>query len=206
MRKIQFILALLLCLPMQAQYFPFDVAKLNKAYEDLLAKPNSKAHQQAYLEAFPDTWEQFYMTYRYDNSPNYNLSMYNKAAEHIEALKDKLTLLPDSALCEKLINVSIKGWAEADAPSYLSSAVSQVMKMKPDAMFRHLAKLRKGHQMQFWQFYWSNIALSKTIENEFDALYKYSQQKYPTQAPIMKIAFDYFYNGVNYPGSYLNKD
>lgn len=196
MKKNLFLLLLVFCLPLQAQYFSFDIAKLNKSYEELMAQPNSKAHQQAYLEAFPGTWEEFYMVYRLSDSDD-DLSMNKKAFEHIKALENNLTLIADTVLCKRLINVSVKGWLDVDAPTYLQSVLHRVMWKKMDEMFQQLAKLRKGHQMQFWQFYWSSILPTKQYKEEFGYLYKLNHDVYPQESEIMKVAFNYFYDGVN---------
>lgn len=69
-----------------------------------------------------------------------------------------------------------------------------------DGMLTAISKLRKGHQMQFWQFYWSNSVKSDKLETEYRRLYKLNADKYPEQMKIMEIAFQHFYDGVNMGG------
>lgn len=196
-----FILLALIAQGAIAQYFPIDTARLNQSYAELLAHPNSKSHQEAFFITFPRTWMEFTMTYQYVPGKNYDLTMYFKSAEQIRAL-GKLTMIPDSTYCEKLIGIAVGAEWDADAPSYFKSLLHQVVQSKKDPMFKALAQLRKGNQMQFWQFYWSNIVRSKDLEKEFLQLKKESIGQYPDQVKIMSIAFDYFYDGIAIPEDY----
>ena len=184
-----------------AQYFPVDTARLNQSYAELIAHPDSESHQKAFFTAFPSTWMEFIMTYQYVPGKKYNLTMYSKSSEQISALS-KLTLIPDSTYCEKLIGIAVGAEWDADAPSYFRSLLHEIFQTKKDAMFKALSQLRKGNQMQFWQFYWSNIVRSKNLEKEFLQLKKESIEQYPDQVKIMSIAFDYFYDGIAIPHNY----
>ena len=79
------------------------------------------------------------------------------------------------------------------------------MKSKSDYILKAISKLRKGYQMQFWQFYWSNGVESKPLEKEYEDFLKSNIDSYPDEMKIMKIAFEYFYNGVNIDGGYLEE-
>ncbi len=46
-----------------AQYFPVDTARLNKAYRTLKQGNRTTETETEFLEAFPTTWLEFYMTY-----------------------------------------------------------------------------------------------------------------------------------------------
>lgn len=94
---------------------------------------------------------------------------------------------------------------DADAPSYYRDLLHRVMWDKMDVMLYTISQLRKGHQMQFWQFYWSSNVKSKPLETEFYRLSKLNIDSYPEEMKIMKTAFDYFYDGVNIDGGYLKK-
>ena len=67
MKRLAFTLTLLTLLATYAtaQYYPVDTARLNKAYDALMKKPRTAATEKEYLEAFPTTWMEFYMTYQY---------------------------------------------------------------------------------------------------------------------------------------------
>ena len=72
------------------------------------------------------------------------------------------------------------------------------MEKKSDVFMYCLSKIEKGHQMQFWQFYWSNIidGNAKADAKEFKALYKKYKRKYPQMMKRMDIAFENFSGGV----------
>ena len=48
-----------------AQYFPIDTARLNKAYKTLEQGKRTVETEMEFLEAFPTTGLEFYMTYCY---------------------------------------------------------------------------------------------------------------------------------------------
>ena len=52
----------IVALTVNAQYFPIDTARLNKAYRVLLQNPQSKELQLDFLNAFPKNWEDFNST------------------------------------------------------------------------------------------------------------------------------------------------
>ena len=91
---------------------------------------------------------------------------------------------------------------EADAPNYFQDLLHDAMWRKMDGMLNAISKLRRGHQMQFWQFYWSNPVKSKNLETEYQRLLKLNSDTHPEQMKTMEIAFQYFYDGVNIDGGY----
>lgn len=184
---------------MSAQYFTVDTARLNNAYRNLIETPNNPKVQEAYFEAFPATWKDYNMTYQYLSNDNYDLTMYHLADKQVRAFGN-LTSIPDSIYFKKLVNISIGARMGADAPSALQELLWEKMKTNMEEIFAYLSYLRKGHQMEFWEFYWSNIVESKDIPEEFYRLKKLNQEKHPQEVEIMADAFKYFYNGVNFEG------
>lgn len=198
MKKIVLIiLVALISNNMSAQYFPVDTARLNNAYRNLMEIPNDPKAQKAYFDAFPATWKDYNMTYQFFPNDNYDLTMYSLADRQVRAFGD-LTSILDAIYCNKLINIAVGARLEADAPNYLKGLLWEKMKMKMDCMFTTLSHLRKGHRMEFWGFYWSNIVESKEITEEFNRLKKLNEKKYPEEVEIMTDAFKYFNNGVNF--------
>ncbi|NMB50038.1 MAG: hypothetical protein GX997_06215 [Bacteroidales bacterium] len=185
-----------------SQTFPVDTAKLNTSFRELVSSPNTIERQKAFFEAFPNTWTEFMMTYQYNSENNYDLTMYNLAQKQIEALGGRVTLIKDSIYCKKLVNIAVGGELEADAPNYYQTLLHKTMWHRMDGMLEAISKLRKGHQMQFWQFYWSNPVKSKQIETEYNRLLKLNIDAYPEEMKTMKIAFEYFYDGVNIDGGF----
>ena len=189
----------------KSQTFLVDTAKLNSSFKELVDKPNTIERQKAFFDAFPNTWLEFVTTYQYVSEKDYDLTMYGLAEKQIEALGGRVTLINDSVYCRKIVNIAIGSVLEADAPSYYQSFLHRVMWAKMDAMLYTVSQLRKGHQMQFWQFYWSNPVKSQEIETEYKRLLKLNLDIYPEQMKIMEIAFAYFYDGVNIDGGYLKE-
>lgn len=186
-----------------AQYFQVDTARLNTAYRELVNNPDSKEKQEAFFYAFPDNWREFITTYGFCSKDGYDLTMYSAAHEHIAALGSKMSLINDTVYCRKLVNIAVGGVYGADAPNYFKTALHRTMQEKEGGMLHCISQLRKGHQMQFWQFYWSCNGKSDELEKEFARLYELNTGKYPDMMKTMEIAFRYFYNGVNIDGGYL---
>ena len=178
-----------------AQYFPVDTALLNKTYRKLLKNPQSRELQLDFFKAFPDNWDDFNSTYRYSDKDGYDLSMYNIACKHIQALGD-CKAINDTLYCNKLIALSVGALLDVDAPNHLQRLLHYTMQQRNDVFLYCLSKIEKGHQMQFWQFYWSNIVDGQSQEKEFEALYNINKEKYPCLMKTMSIAFEYFNTGV----------
>ena len=195
----RFILTLLLFATLfstaTAQYFPIDTALLNKTYRTLLQNPQSRELQLDFFKAFPDNWDDFNSTYKYIDKDGYDLSMYSQAYEHIKALAECYAI-NDTLYCNKLIALSVGASLDVDAPNYLQRLLHNTMKQRNDVFLYCLSEIEKGHQMQFWQFYWSNIVDGQSQKKEFEILYNINKEKYPSLMKTMSIAFEYFNNKV----------
>ena len=178
-----------------AQYFPIDTALLNKTYRTLLQNPQSRESQLVFFKAFPNNWDDFNSTYRYSDKVGYDLSMYSQAYQHIKALAECYAI-NDTLYCNKLIALSVGASLDVDAPNYLQGLLHNTMKQRNDVFLYCLSEIEKGHQMQFWQFYWSNIVDGQSQEKEFEVLYNINKEKYPSLMKTMSIAFEYFNNKV----------
>ena len=186
-----------------AQYFPIDTARLNNAYRALLQNPQSKELQLDFFRAFPENWDDFNSTYKYSDKNGYDLSMYNQAYEHIKALA-KCYTINDTLYCNRLIALSVGASLDVDAPNHLQGLLHYTMQQRNDVFLYCLAKIEKGHQMQFWQFYWSSIVDGQSQEKEFEALYNINKEKYPCLMKTMSIAFEYFNNKVLFIEDFKN--
>ena len=178
-----------------AQYFPIDTARLNNAYRALLQNPQSPKLQLDFFRAFPENWDDFNSTYKYSDKDEYDLSMYSQAYEHIKVLAECYAI-NDTLYCNKLIALSVGASLDVDAPNHLQRLLHYTMQQRNDVFLYCLSKIEKGHQMQFWQFYWSNIVDGQSQEKEFEALYNINKEKYPCLMKTMSIAFEYFNTGV----------
>ena len=186
-----------------AQYFPVDTARLNNAYRTLLQNTQSMELQQDFFKVFPDNWDDFNSTYKYSNKDGYDLSMYSQAYEHIKALAECYAI-NDTLYCNKLIALSVGALLDVDAPNHLQGLLHYTMQQRNDVFLYCLSKIEKGHQMQFWQFYWSNIVDGQSQEKEFEALYNINKENYPCLMKTMSIAFEYFNTGVLFMEDFKN--
>ena len=178
-----------------AQYFPVDTARLNSAYKQLMCSPQSPEKQKEFFDAFPRNWAEYYDMYKYCSKRGYDLSMYSKACEHVCALKN-CTTIDDTIFCNRLITLSVGASLDADAPNCLKGLLHSTMEKKSDAFMCCLSKIKNGHQMQFWQFYWSSIVENDNDKKEFKALYAKYKRKYPQMMKRMAGAFENFNDGV----------
>jgi hypothetical protein len=186
-----------------AQYFPIDTALLNKTYRKLLKNPQSRELQLDFFKAFPDNWDDFNSTYKYSDKEGYDLSMYSQAYEHIKALAECYAI-NDTLYCNKLIALSVGASLDADAPNHLQGLLHYTMQHRNDVFLYCLSEIEKGHQMQFWQFYWSNIIDGDYQLEEFNKLYNKNKEKYPAMIKTMSIAFEYFNTGVLFMEDFKN--
>lgn len=186
-----------------AQYFPVDTALLNKTYRKLLKNPQSRELQLDFFKAFPDNWDDFNSTYKYSDKDGYDLSMYSQAYEHIKALAECYAI-NDTLYCNKLIALSVGASLDADAPNHLQGLLHYTMQHRNDVFLYCLSEIEKGHQMQFWQFYWSNIIDGDYQLEEFNKLYNKNKEKYPAMMKTMSIAFEYFNTGVLFMEDFKN--
>jgi hypothetical protein len=186
-----------------AQYFPVDTALLNKTYRKLLKNPQSRELQLDFFKAFPDNWDDFNSTYKYSDKEGYDLSMYSQAYEHIKALAECYAI-NDTLYCNKLIALSVGALLDADAPNHLQELLHYTMQQRNDVFLYCLSKIEKGHQMQFWQFYWSNIIDGDYQLEEFNKLYNKNKEKYPAMMKTMSTAFEYFNTGVRFMEDFNN--
>ena len=186
-----------------AQYFPIDTALLNKTYRTLLQNPQSRESQLDFFKVFPNNWDDFNSTYRYSDKVGYDLSMYSQAYQHIKALGECYAI-NDTLYCNKLIALSVGASLDVDAPNHLQGLLHYTMQQRNDVFLYCLSKIEKGHQMQFWQFYWSNIVDGQSQEKEFEKLYNINKEKYPCLMKTMSIAFEYFNNKVLFMEDFKN--
>lgn len=185
-----------------SQFYPVDIVKLNNAYKTLMDHPKSASAQKVYFDAFPSTWEEFIMTYQYIPDKEYDLTMFFKAYDHLEAWYH-LTTIPDSIYCSKLISIAIGGRMQDGAHGFegLKPLLKWAMKRKMETMFSLLSHLRKGHQFEFWAFYWSSFNYHEEIQKEYELLKQRNEKPYADAVAIMSDAYKYFHNGVNPVGS-----
>jgi hypothetical protein len=79
------------------------------------------------------------------------------------------------------------------------------MKNRSDVFMHCLSKIEKGHQMQFWQFYWSSIMDNDEKKKEFKILYRKYKRKFPKMTKRMGVAYKNFSDGVLFISTFYDK-
>lgn len=172
------------------------ILDLKRVSSQLNLNPQSKEKQMAFLEAFPDSWEEFMAIYlHYDPLTGSYDRLYQQAPKHIESLKS-LDQVDDARLIPHLVDLTYgSSWA-ADAPNYLQEVLHELMTGKKDAFFAELSKRSKAAQFDFWAFYWSSPAKNGTdspYEKEKKALESAMKDKYPQIVRALSLAYEYYY-------------
>lgn len=186
-----------------AQYFPVDTARLNNAYRTLEQGICTEKTEMEFLKAFPTTWLEFYMTYCNVPDEACDNSICDMCTEHTTALFC-LSHINDTIKCKKIVDLTIgmkeSGECTGVYQDYLVGYIFKNEKLVLD----YLSTLRRGHQMQFWQFCWSTVTECDRI-HDFENLYNRNKEKYPEEMEISCNAFQYFYDGINYPELFPHK-
>lgn len=177
--------------------FPVDTARINKAYNALASEERDAGTEMEFLEAFPTTWLEFYMTYSYTYSDSLQNTICDMCSEHISALFG-LSHISDTVLCKKIVNLSVGMKDCGECTGVFQDYLIGYIFKNENLVLDYLSKLRKGHQMEFWQFCWSTVTECLRAEH-FEELYKRNKEKYPDLMDVSRIAFEIFYDGINYP-------
>ncbi len=182
-----------------AQYFPVDTARLNKAYRTLEQGNRTAETEMEFLEAFPTTWLEYYMTYCYRyNEDNYMCQMRDTHSTELF----NLTHINDTVLCKKIVNLTI-GMKDPGEGWYQDFLISYILNHE-NVVLNYISTLRTGHQMEFWQFCWSTVTECNRAEH-FEEFYNRNKDKYPKEMEISRVAFQHFYDGINYPALFPHK-
>lgn len=181
----------------EAQYFPIDTARLNNAYRSIISGERNIKTEMEFLEAYPTTWLEFYMTYSYVDDEEYDIEMSQLCTEHISTLFG-LSHINDTIKCKKIVDLTIGMKESGECTGVYQDYLVGYILSNEELVLDYLSKLKKGHQMEFWQFCWSTVTECNRIHN-FEELYRLNKQKYPEQMEISSTAFQYFYDGINYP-------
>ena len=132
----------------KAQYFPVDTAKLNKAYMTLKQGICTEKTEMDFMEAFPTTWLEFYMTYSYINDENYDISMSQICSEHLITLLG-LSHVNDTLLCKKVVNLTIGMKDNGECTSVYQDYLIGYIFKNEDLIINTLSKLKKGIKWNF---------------------------------------------------------
>ena len=190
--KVVFVFEIFFSANCFANGFSGDYSEICSAFE-ALQKNNSQQAQMQFFKAFPSNWYEFIKTY----GPG-PASLYKEYDSHLSAFEN-LNMIDDSVYIERLIYLSLGAMKDADAPTLLQDIIRRKMfqSEKMTKRFLHfIEKLQKGHQMQFWQFFWSNLIYNKELEQKYFFLLGLLSEN---GKEVVSIAYHYFNGGITYP-------
>ena len=187
-----------------AQIFPVDTANLNNAYKRLASEGHTAKTEMEFLDAYPTTWLEFYMTYTPVYDDGHQNMMCEMCSEHISTLFS-LSCINDTVFCKKIVNLTVGMKDSGECTSVYQDYLVGYVLSQEELVLNYLSKLRKGHQMQFWQFCWSTVTECSRAEH-FKELYNRNKNIYPELMEISRTAFEYFYDGINYPNLLPHKE
>ena len=172
-------------------FFPIDTAQLNSAYRTLIINPDNEEAQEQFFNSFPKNWSEFIITYQYDGTDDYDLTMYYLAYDHIKALGNNLPLIDKRTYYQRLINLGIGGYWDADGPNYLQYLLHSKMKENTKTILECLSQLDKEKQLQFWTFYWSygHCRDTEITDPEYNLLLTENEIKFPIVMETMKQVY-----------------
>ena len=198
MKRITFTMLLLTVLfAAKAQYFPIDTARLNSAYRAIISGERNIKTEMEFLETYPTTWLEFYMTYNYVDDKEYDIEMSQLCTEHISTLFG-LSHINDTVKCKKIVDLTIGMKESGECTGVYQDYLVGYILSNEELVLDYLSKLKKGHQMEFWQFCWSTVTECSRAE-AFNEIYNRMRNRFPREMEISRNAFRYFYNGINYP-------
>lgn len=181
----------------EAQCFFADTLKLTKAYENLQLHPCSYEAQKDFFDQFPNSWVELYNTYAYVYDDPKTTSLYCQMENHFDALSIQLLLIDDSLYCSKLIGLAIDATLRLDE---VSSVFRRHLREtlanhdRAEVMLDILFARPEMEQLQFWQFYWSNIIDDKMGHNELLLMnMRLTRMDRNKEAELMNEAFKHFY-------------
>ena len=181
----------------KGQYQDPSPVRLHTAFETLSFLPDS-TNQQLFFEAFPNTGESFSLLY--EKNPQLigtSLDLHTEVFEHIHAFWN-LTWVPDSTFIEKAVRISCGLRYGLGATWYWQWHLRDALRQpaRAQGILVEVARLRRGHQMQFWSLVWS-ASNSDDRDLLFEWLRTYMLKHVPQTVEISDLAFRFFHGHTN---------
>ena len=177
----------------RGQYQEPSPEKLCAAFETLSFLSDS-TRQLVFFNAFPNTGEQFSLLY--EENPHLTGTPFDLHTEgflHIHAFWN-LTRVPDSTFIEKAVRISCGLRYGLGASWYWRWHLREALRqpVRANGILIEVARLRRGHQMQFWSLVWST---SKSDDRDllFEWLRTYMQKHVPQTVEVSDLAFRFFH-------------
>ena len=181
----------------KGQYQDPSPVRLHTAFETLSFLPDS-TNQQLFFEAFPNTGESFSLLY--EKNPQLigtSFDLHTEGFEHIHAFWN-LTWVPDSTFIEKAVRISCGLRYGLGASWYWQWHLRDALRhpARAQGILVEVARLRRGHQMQFWSLVWST-SNSDDRDLLFEWLRTYMLKHVPQTVEISDLAFRFFHGHTN---------
>ena len=181
----------------KGQYQDPSPVRLHTAFETLSFLPDS-TNQQLFFEAFPNTGESFSLLY--EKNPQLigtSLDLHTEGFEHIHTFWN-LTWVPDSTFIEKAVRISCGLRYGLGATWYWQWHLRDALRQpaRAQGILVEVARLRRGHQMQFWSLVWST-SNSDDRDLLFEWLRTYMLKHVPQTVEISDLAFRFFHGHTN---------
>ena len=197
MRELILMLFLICAVRAKGQYQDPSPVRLHTAFETLSFLPDS-TNQQLFFEAFPNTGESFSLLY--EKNPQLigtSFDLHTEGFEHIHAFWN-LTWVPDSTFIEKAVRISCGLRYGLGASWYWQWHLRDALRQpaRAQGILVEVARLRRGHQMQFWSLVWST-SNSDDRDLLFEWLRTYMLKHVPQTVEISDLAFRFFHGHTN---------
>ena len=197
MRELILMLFLICAVRAKGQYQDPSPVRLHTAFETLSFLPDS-TNQQLFFEAFPNTGESFSLLY--EKNPQLigtSLDLHTEGFEHIHTFWN-LTWVPDSTFIEKAVRISCGLRYGLGATWYWQWHLRDALRQpaRAQGILVEVARLRRGHQMQFWSLVWST-SNSDDRDLLFEWLRTYMLKHVPQTVEISDLAFRFFHGHTN---------
>ena len=197
MRELILMLFLICAVRAKGQCQDPSPVRLHTAFETLSFLPDS-TNQQLFFEAFPNTGESFSLLY--EKNPQLigtSLDLHTEGFEHIHAFWN-LTWVPDSTFIEKAVRISCGLRYGLGATWYWQWHLRDALRQpaRAQGILVEVARLRRGHQMQFWSLVWST-SNSDDRDLLFEWLRTYMLKHVPQTVEISDLAFRFFHGHTN---------
>ena len=197
MRELILMLFLICAVRAKGQYQDPSPVRLHTAFETLSFLPDS-TNQQLFFEAFPNTGESFSLLY--EKNPQLigtSLDLHTEGFLHIHAFWN-LTRVPDSTFIEKAVRISCGLRYGLGATWYWQWHLRDALRQpaRAQGILVEVARLRRGHQMQFWSLVWST-SNSDDRDLLFEWLRTYMLKHVPQTVEISDLAFRFFHGHTN---------
>lgn len=197
MRELILMMFLICAVRAKGQYQDPSPVRLHTAFETLSFLPDS-TNQQLFFEAFPNTGESFSLLY--EKNPQLigtSLDLHTEGFEHIHTFWN-LTWVPDSTFIEKAVRISCGLRYGLGATWYWQWHLRDALRQpaRAQGILVEVARLRRGHQMQFWSLVWST-SNSDDRDLLFEWLRTYMLKHVPQTVEISDLAFRFFHGHTN---------